>query len=101
MNYLRQGYRPATTEDLEELGFGLPVTAEVTSDGQIRREDTLLFIVDGERAKELEAERDAAAKEADSAAGEHDRPDEVWLAEEERTKEDPFEKLARMRGEEV
>ena len=46
----RLGYRACTVEDLQERGWGMPPSAHVAADGSIRREDTVLAIVDSERA---------------------------------------------------
>lgn len=93
MTYRRQGYRPATADDLRSAEHGIPPTAEVLPDGSVRREDTRLYVIDGERARQLDKE----ARERAGATSEREakHPGDVWLAEEERTKEDPFDRLRR------
>lgn len=93
MRDLREGYRPATVDDLRRAGYGNPITGQVLPDGTIRREDTTLFIVDGERARQLDAEKRRAAREADATNRKAAHPGDVWLAEEERRREDPYERL--------
>lgn len=47
----RLGYRACTIDDLKERGWGMPPSAHVAADGSIRREDTILAIVDYDRAQ--------------------------------------------------
>lgn len=54
-DWRRKGYRPATLDDLKKQGWEVPPTAHVEADGTIRREDVALWIVDGDRARALEA----------------------------------------------
>jgi hypothetical protein len=85
MQYRRDGYRPATVEDLNRLGFGMPVAAQILPDGSIQREDTALFIVDGDRARKNEAERLQRNREVDDLQdekGQHGQ--DIWKVEEER-----------------
>lgn len=96
MQYLRDGYRPASVDDLRRVGYGLPVAAEVLPDGSIRREDTRLYIVDGVRARELEQQANEAAGYQPERAAQH--PGDVWLAVEERERGDPRDRLARNRA---
>jgi len=94
MGYLRDGYRPATVDDLRSVGFGLPPAGEVLPDGSIRREDTRLYIVDGDRARELEKEANEAAGYTPEREATH--PGDIWRAVEERERGDPLERHARM-----
>ena len=94
MKYLRDGYRPATVDDLRSVGFGLPVAGEVLPDGSIRREDTRLYIVDGDKARELEKEANEAA--GDTPEREESHPGDIWTAVEDRERGDPFERHARI-----
>jgi len=52
--FQRQGYRPATKEDLEAHGYTLPPSAHIAADGTIRREDVALWITDGAHAEQLD-----------------------------------------------
>lgn len=92
MQYRRDGYRPATTDDLRRAGYGLPVAGEVLADGSIRREDTRLYIIDGDRARELESE----ARERANASSEREaaHPGDVWLAVEDRERGDPRARMS-------
>jgi hypothetical protein len=45
-NYTRRGWRLATEDDLGRHGFGWPPAAQKAADGQIRRLDTALFVID-------------------------------------------------------
>ena len=59
----RLGYRACTIEDLKERGWGMPPSAHVAADGSIRREDTVLAIVDSSRAaKNLKKQQDYNAE---------------------------------------
>ena len=61
----RKGYKPAREEDLKRLGWKLPPAAHVEPDGTIRREDTALWIVDGDLARLHERRRLEAARDSD------------------------------------
>lgn len=57
--YRRRGYRPCKVADFARLtelyGYQLPPAARIAEDGSIRREDTELFFVDGDRARAYDA----------------------------------------------
>lgn len=58
----RLGYRACTVDDLKERGWGMPPAGHVAPDGTIRREDTVLAIVDSERAaKNLRKQQESNA----------------------------------------
>lgn len=59
----RLGYRACTLDDLQERGWGMPPSAHVAADGSIRREDTVLAIVDSDRAqKNLKKQQEKTAE---------------------------------------
>lgn len=74
----RLGYRACTVEDLKERGWGMPPAAHVAADGTIRREDTVLAIVDSDRAaknlkkqNEINAEFEARSMEDNAPEAGH------------------------------
>ena len=68
----RLGYRACTLDDLRERGWGMPPAAHVAADGSIRREDTVLAIVDNDIAR-----RNQRRQQENTAAfeGRNDAPD--------------------------
>lgn len=61
-----EGWVPATFEELEKRGFGMPPNAHVDAEGLIRRKDVALHMRSSEDGDEARALRRRDAKEADS-----------------------------------
>lgn len=68
----RLGYRACTLDDLRERGWGMPPAAHVAADGSIRREDTVLAIVDNDRARKNQRRQQEATA---AFEGRNDSPD--------------------------
>lgn len=68
----RLGYRACTIEDLRERGWGMPPAAHIAADGSIRREDTVLAIVDSGTAKKNQRRQQEKTAEFE---GRNDSPD--------------------------
>ena len=71
MEYTSDGYIPATVETLTKYGYGFPPAGHKAPDGTIRRLDTMLYFIDGSKARVLKAERSAEARAADEPKAEH------------------------------
>ncbi len=64
----QQGFRLATTDDLDRYGYGFPPNGRLAEDGSIRRgSDVALFIRDGEVAKMWEDFKFQEQKELENA----------------------------------
>lgn len=71
LEWAMQGYTFITTDELKKLGYGMPPTAFVDSQGRIRREDLALGYVDAaQRAKNIERIRAVNARAATRPAHE-------------------------------
>lgn len=60
---VRLGYRACTIDDLRERGWGMPPAAHIAADGSIRREDTVLAIVDSGTAQKNKNRQERANAE--------------------------------------
>ena len=68
--FLRQGYRRVTVAEFDKMaaqyGYGRPPAARIAEDGSICREDTQLWVSNGDQARAILAYQHAKAAEAEN-----------------------------------